>query len=121
MGVYFGVRLNLVRLANNIVTINMETLMTDSAKKRSEETVLICRHLLGGDQLHWVHHFPNEENTWSLMCGVEHQRSEMEEKSIVEVTKLFPEVNELMETPRDMDVSFKKGINSGKWYDFHRN
>lgn len=36
-----------------------------------------------------------------------------------EVLQMYPELSELFNTEFDETLSFRKGINSGKWYDFH--
>ena len=54
------------------------------------------------------------------MCVEEHELSDMVQMTLGEALKLFPEIGELGDIPKNMDVSFKKGKNSGTWYDFHR-
>ena len=85
-----------------------------------ESVVLVCSHLKDGAELHWVHHLPNEQYVWNFMCVEEHELSDMVQMTLGEALKLFPEIGELGDIPKNMDVSFKKGKNSGKWYDFHR-
>jgi hypothetical protein len=95
--------------------------MKDFPFRESPDTlVVICSHLSKGADLHWVHHVPGEEFIWQFMCNSEHERSNMMEKTLMEAYQRFPEIGELANTPPNMDVSFKKGKNSGKWYDFHR-
>jgi hypothetical protein len=88
-------------------------------KENPEALIVICKHLQGGAKLHWVHHVPKEEHVWQLTCAEEHQSSDMNKITLAEASKLFPEIIELADVPEDMSVSFKRGINSGKWYDFH--
>jgi len=95
--------------------------MKDYNFQESPDTiVLICSHLKNGSELHWVHHLPNEKNVWNFMCTEEHKLSDMIQIKLLEACELFPEIKELADVPQSMDVSFKKGKNSGKWYDFHR-
>ncbi|WP_148212496.1 hypothetical protein [Hahella chejuensis] len=89
-------------------------------KENADEGVLVCCHLMDGAELHWVHHLPEEQCVWAFMCAKEHERSDMVQKTLEEACRLFPEIGELADVPHDMDVSFKKGKNSGKWYDFYR-
>ncbi len=89
-------------------------------QEKPETIVLVCCHLMNGSSLHWVHHLPDEQCVWNLMCAEEHKQSDMVEKTLAEAYRLFPEIKELSDVPKNMDVSFKKGKTSGKWYDFHR-
>jgi hypothetical protein len=91
-----------------------------SFKEKPETAILICSHLMKGADLHWVHHLPGEQFQWNLMCVEEHTLSDMVETTLLEAHNLFPEIGELADVPEDMHVSFKKGKNSGRWYDFHR-
>lgn len=94
--------------------------MTNHSFQESDNTLVsICRHLMNGSNLHWVHHLPEEPCVWNLMCKDEHQRSDMVQITLSEASRLFPEIKELVDVPQNMEVSFKKGITSGKWYDFH--
>ncbi|OUS00608.1 hypothetical protein A9Q81_10275 [Gammaproteobacteria bacterium 42_54_T18] len=95
--------------------------MEDNPFEESPDTLVsVCLHLMGGSSLHWVHHLPEESCVWNFMCIDEHQRSDMVEITLARASQLFPEIKELAEVPQSMDVSFKKGKTSGKWYDFHR-
>ena len=89
-------------------------------KEDPDRIVSICTQLIEGSELHWVHYLPEEKFVWLFMCNLEHERSDMIETPLGEVYKLFPEIKDLADIPEDMDVSFKKAKNSGKWYDFHR-
>lgn len=95
--------------------------MVKSSFKESPKTLVsICKHLLDGSPLHWVHHLPAEKDVWHLMCIEQHETTDMKKITLEEALGLFPEFNELSDIPQEMDVSFKRGKNSGKWYDFHR-
>jgi len=85
-----------------------------------ETVILVCSHLKTGAMLHWVHHLPDEPCIWHLMCAEDHQPSDMNQITLGEALKLFPEIEGLGEVPKNMDVSFKKGRHSGRWFDFHR-
>ncbi len=89
-------------------------------QENPESLVSVCNHVLNGCSLHWVHHLPEEKYLWHLMCIGEHKTSDMVQITLEEACRLFPEFQELGDVPPTMDVSFKRGKNSGKWYDFHR-
>ncbi len=94
--------------------------MTDHPFQESPDALVsICRHLVNESSLHWVHHLPAEPCVWNLMCTDEHQRSDIVQITLAEAYRLFPEIKELADVPQNMEVSFKKGKTSGKWYDFH--
>lgn len=44
---------------------------------------------------------------------------EYEQLSKDKVLQMYPELDELLNMELDDTISFRKGINSGKWYDFH--
>ncbi|MDE7425799.1 MAG: hypothetical protein K2N51_19230 [Lachnospiraceae bacterium] len=44
---------------------------------------------------------------------------EYEQLSKDKVLEMYPELDELLNMELDDTISFRKGINSGKWYDFH--
>ena len=89
-------------------------------KENPDTPALVSSHLLNGDDLHWVHHVPGEDYIWQLMPVSEQTREDMIETTLMKAYQQFPEIGELADTPPNMNVSFKKGKNSGKWYDFHR-
>ena len=43
---------------------------------------------------------------------------EYEQLSKDKVLQMYPELDELLNMELDDTISFRKGINSGKWYDF---
>jgi len=88
-------------------------------KELPESPVWICRHVIDGARLDWVHHVPEELYVWQLTCKDTYDLSDMVEITLAEASRLFLEIIELADVPQDMEVSFKKGITSGKWYDFH--
>lgn len=44
---------------------------------------------------------------------------EYEQLSKDKVLQMYPELDELLNMELDDTIFFRKGINSGKWYDFH--
>jgi len=66
-----------------------------------------------------VYQLPEEQCVWILLCNKEHEESDLTQSTFEEASLLFPEIKELLDVPKDMRVSFKRGKNSGKWYDFH--
>lgn len=93
--------------------------MNKSTKKNGNEPILVCQHLLNNAGLFQVYHLPNETYKWQMVCMGEHDRSHMTEITLAEACELFPEIEQLLDTPDDMEIMFQKGINSGRWYDFH--
>jgi hypothetical protein len=89
-----------------------------------EERILICKHLLNDANLFQVYHnfsfSPEIVSKWLITCNGQHCIDEdFVEIKMAEACERFPEINELLDIPDDMEVMFQKGNNSGKWYDFH--
>lgn len=76
--------------------------------------------LLKGEALRTVCFIKELEDGWVLQSASPKTNNideyvKMSEKDILQ---MFPELNELFDLIPEKNISFRKGVNSGKWYDF---
>ena len=81
--------------------------------------VLCCRHLLEEAGLFRVYHLATQSPVWRFTCREEHMEDDLVESTLGEMLRRFPETGELADIPGTLNVMFQRGVNSGKWYDFH--
>ena len=64
--------------------------------------------------------FIKELNCWVLQSASPESRNLDEYEKIEQETalKMYPELNELLKLELERNTFFRKGRNSGKWYDF---
>ena len=85
----------------------------------ADSLISVCSHLLDGAALRWVHHLPDEPGVWFLTCDDKlHEQSHITQITLEDASRMFPEIKELANIPRDKTVWFMRGYTSGNWVDF---
>lgn len=82
---------------------------------------LCCKHLLNSASPFRVYHLSDSPFTWQVICSAEHKETDWRETTWRALTEQFPELIELNNIPAEMNVMMQRGVDSGKWYDFHFN
>ena len=83
------------------------------------QDVYVEPNLLEGEKLSIVS-FIKEQNIWVLQSALPNSKNIEEYKKInrESALKMYPELKELLELELERNTCFRKGRNSGKWYDF---
>lgn len=76
--------------------------------------------LLDGELLGTASFIKELEESWVLQSSSPKTKNidNYERMDRKEVLKRYPELKELFDLELEKNVSFRKGVNSGKWYDF---
>ncbi len=76
--------------------------------------------LLKGDILHGAY-FMKELDCWALQGASPKTNNidDYEKMTQKEVLQMYPELKDLFDLKLEKNCFFRKGKNSGKWYDFH--
>lgn len=81
---------------------------------------LCCKHLFNSTESPFrAYHISSSPFLWQVACTAQHQESDWHETTWERLTEQFPELAELNSIPSEMNVMMQRGIDSGKWYDFH--
>lgn len=81
--------------------------------------VFVCQHILNGASLFRVYHLPKEKTVWHMLCKEHHIEADQRESTLQAMLEICPEIAELSDMPQDTKVMLQRGVDSGKWYDFH--
>lgn len=77
--------------------------------------------LLEGELLRVAFFVKEMDKSWIIQSENPKTRNvdEYEQISMKKVLQMYPELDELFNLELNDTISFRKGINSRKWYDFH--
>lgn len=84
------------------------------------ELIYVDPTLLDGGTLRVAIFAKEMEESWVIQSENPKTRNvdEYEQIPKEKVLQMYPELDELLNLELDKTITFRKGINSGKWYDF---
>ena len=87
----------------------------------NNQMIYVDPQLSQGEALRWAYFFKELNNNWVITSENPENKNidtyELLDNSVV-LTK-YPELKQLLTLDFDKSISFRKGMNSDKWYDFH--